>query len=209
MSQQDYLESIYRLEDRIETNTFLLCRRFERLGLNVDVLVLDFPIRDPETGEYQMEEIVFRNFTAGDMSAIQLGKLVSLLEGGLTNEQEERYRIIKGVFLGSYVICDYMDARNGHGDYTPEDVLRAAEEYGGFTELFYQNDLTFAIWLFNTLRGEKAEFPEDKTGESSPTPSFELPKDINEFLNRKEKEEPQIVRLSDIDKVDAYLRSKL
>lgn len=235
MAEQSYKEKFQKDEDRVEANSYLIWRRFDRLGLNVAVLSLNFPLADPIGGSKPYKKIVYREFSGQEFGVIQLGRIVSLKEGGLTPEHDERYRVLRDFLLGRLIILDYIDARNNHGIFTPDDILRTAVKQGRFSRDFYISELLFAGMMFDVERSEPAvaslmkmleetdsditvrEFEarmaevleRQKCRETKQELDTKLPENLETFLTSVKNSCPHILNLVDIDKIDRYLVSRL
>jgi hypothetical protein len=145
----EYLRHFQDKEDQIEGGAYLLWRRFQRLGLPNDVfsiqltpgfLYSDSDETEPELDRSDMtEEPIFRNFTNEEIALIQLGKVVSLKEGGLGN-QEELYQRLRDYFLGSGLVVDYYNALSENSDYDPQEVAWVALEHGNFVNVLDRID---------------------------------------------------------------------
>ena len=137
----EYLIHFQTEEDKIESAAYMVYRRFQRLGLRTNPLGIKlapgFLDDSSDEGDSTLDraashsEPIFRNFTSDEITLIQLGKLVPLKEGGLTEPYQYSYQSLRDKFLGAPLLLDYYDSLTGSA-YDPTEVIWVAKEYGNF-----------------------------------------------------------------------------
>jgi len=139
--------------DDAEINAYALWRRFERLGSGIDVLVVELSLKRSEDEETLIKEVslpMFRGFTRSEFAGIQLGKLVSLKEGGQNQDQLVRYNGIINYFFGDTLFWDYSQAKWKNTTYDPEEIAQICREFCPTTA----EDLPAADFVCGLSEGE-------------------------------------------------------
>ena len=119
-----YIESFTARIDQLQAHAFFVARRYQ-FHTHEDPLDLDFPIPELNTDP---SVPIRKGFSGEDLSIVQYGRMVQVLEKGLNQEQKERWQKLEEHLIGKSVLEDYIVATMNSGDYSPNEIREAVDQ---------------------------------------------------------------------------------